>query len=421
METARIPKNVVFPKEPSYSGNIIQSKCLLCCFCPSQVPALPIHAVLNMCSLFPKKDSQPDWLIKFKVSSVKSKEGVEISVIHHSNRSTMAPPIFAFYFTCLFMANVAFSTTSKSSFLHFQTVSVGESVTLPCACQDETAVMFYWYKQTLGQIPQLMTTFYKHNDLVIFHDKFKNNSRFSFDPKISKYTLKILDFGISDSATYFCIGSDLYNFEFCQSTTVSAKDLDIQAIIHQSVSETTTKPRDMTLTCTVHPGTCDGEHNVYWFKNSEESHPGLIYTHGGRNDQCERNPTPQTHSCVYNLPMTNLNLSHAGTYYCAVASCGHILFGDGTKLELKGDPPVLVYILSTALTFTTILVALLAFSLYKMKSRNCMCPEDSSPATTLREDADNLHYAALSVHRANRSRRQREDNMNECVYTGVRQ
>uniref|UniRef100_A0A3Q3DZ81 Ig-like domain-containing protein n=1 Tax=Labrus bergylta TaxID=56723 RepID=A0A3Q3DZ81_9LABR len=197
----------------------------------------------------------------------------------------------------------------KNSFLHFQTVSVGESVTLPCACQDETAVMFYWYKRTLGQIPQLMTTFY------------------------NKYALKILDFGISDSATYFCIGSDLYNFEFCQSTTVSTKDLDIQAIIHQSVSETTTKPGDMTLTCTVHPGTCDGEHNVYWFKNSEESHPGLIYTHGGRNDQCERNPTPQTHSCVYNLPMTNLNLSHAGTYYCAVASCGHILFGNGTKLD----------------------------------------------------------------------------------------
>uniref|UniRef100_A0A3Q3DZ94 Ig-like domain-containing protein n=1 Tax=Labrus bergylta TaxID=56723 RepID=A0A3Q3DZ94_9LABR len=246
--------------------------------------------------------------------------------------------------SCSILTCPLFSTTSKSSFLHFQTVSVGESVTLPCACQDETAVMFYC----------IMI-------IVTFHDKFKNNPRFSFDPKISKYALKILDFGISDSATYFCIGSDLYNFEFCQSTTVSTKDLDIQAIIHQSVSETTTKPGDMTLTCTVHPGTCDGEHNVYWFKNSEESHPGLIYTHGGRNDQCERNPTPQTHSCVYNLPMTNLNLSHAGTYYCAVASCGHILFGNGTKLDFHNDVDIILkkYFNLVFLVLNTILVVIL--------------------------------------------------------------
>ncbi len=89
----------------------------------------------------------------------------------------------------------------------------------------------------------------------------------------------------------------------------------------------------MTLNCTVHTGTCDGEHSVYWFRDSEGSHPGLIYTHGDRNDQCERKPNTQTHTCVYNLPMKSLNLSHAGTYYCAVASCGHILFGSEKKLD----------------------------------------------------------------------------------------
>ncbi|KAF3836868.1 hypothetical protein F7725_004332 [Dissostichus mawsoni] len=47
------------------------------------------------------------------------------------------------------------------------------------------------------------------------------------------------------------------------------------------------------------------------------------------------NPTHK-HTCVYNLPMENLNPSHAGTYFCAVASCGHILFGNGTKLDFEG-------------------------------------------------------------------------------------
>ncbi|XP_036969112.1 uncharacterized protein LOC119027773 isoform X2 [Acanthopagrus latus] len=112
------------------------------------------------------------------------------------------------------------------------------------------------------------------------------------------------------------------------------------------------------------------------FKNNPrftlESHPGLIYTHGGRNDQCERKDNTQTHTCVYNLPMKSLNLSHAGTYYCAVASCGHILFGNGTKLDFqdKVDSPVLLYFLSGALTFTTILVVLLTLSVFKMRKRN---------------------------------------------------
>ncbi|XP_060936786.1 uncharacterized protein LOC133013761 [Limanda limanda] len=34
--------------------------------------------------------------------------------------------------------------------------------------------------------------------------------------------------------------------------------------------------------------------------------------------------------------MERLNRSHAGTYYCPVAACGHIVFGDGTKLEFNG-------------------------------------------------------------------------------------
>uniref|UniRef100_A0A3B4YHW9 Ig-like domain-containing protein n=1 Tax=Seriola lalandi dorsalis TaxID=1841481 RepID=A0A3B4YHW9_SERLL len=110
-----------------------------------------------------------------------------------------------------------------------------------------------------------------------------------------------------------------------------------QALVHQSGSETIQPGGSVTLSCTVHTGTCDGEHSVYWFKDSEESHPGLIYTHGDRNDQCERKPETQTQTCVYNLPMENLNRSHAGTYYCAVASCGHILFGNGTKLDVEGE------------------------------------------------------------------------------------
>ena len=96
----------------------------------------------------------------------------------------------------------------------------------------------------------------------------------------------------------------------------------------------------MTLNCTIHTETCTGDHSVYWFRHgSGESRPGIIYTHGDRSDQQEKSPKAGSprQSCVYNLPKNNLSLSDAGTYYCAVASCGEILFGNGTKLEIGDD------------------------------------------------------------------------------------
>ncbi|XP_023837611.1 T-cell surface glycoprotein CD8 beta chain-like [Salvelinus sp. IW2-2015] len=59
---------------------------------------------------------------------------------------------------------------------------------------------------------------------------------------------------------------------------------------------------------------------------------------GDRSDQCENCPEAgsPTQSCVFKLPKMNLSLSDAGTYYCAVVLCGEILFGNGTKLDIKG-------------------------------------------------------------------------------------
>ncbi|XP_029311207.1 signal-regulatory protein beta-2-like [Cottoperca gobio] len=344
----------------------------------------------------------------------------------------MIPPNFALYFTCLFLTNMAHVTTLKQSSLHYQSCNVGESITLSCICDYEhNTVMLYWYKQTLGQKPNLISTYiYRHaNDKGMFEEEFNNDSRFSLDTENGKNHLKIKDLQISDSATYYCVRSDLYDLEFAEGTTVSVKGsgLNIPALVHRS-SDTIQTGDSVTLNCTVHTGSCDGEHSVYWFKNSEESHPGLIYTHGGRNDQCERKPNEQTHTCVYNLPMKSLTLSHAGTYYCAVASCGHILFGNGIKLDIEDEvnfPDSLVYFLSGALALTTILIVLLTITVFKMiKTNSCGSESQRVPASNTThaenyQDADSLHYAALRDHRVDRSRSQRDTN-SECVYAAVR-
>ncbi|XP_059211613.1 signal-regulatory protein beta-2-like [Centropristis striata] len=345
----------------------------------------------------------------------------------------MASPKFVFL--CLFFGKVAQEPTLKMSSSvrqdrGFVFLKTGDNFTLQCFYEGDVAARFYWYKQTLGQKPRLISTFYKYEKEGSFHDEFKDNPRLSLDTEIGKNHLTITNVRSSDSATYFCASSYSYKFEFYEGTTVNvqASGLDVPALVHQSASETIQPGDSVTLNCTVDTATCEEEHSVYWFKSSEKSYPGLIYTHGGRNDQCGRKT--QTQTCVYNLPMKSLNLSHAGTYYCAVVSCGHILFGNGTKLEeAKVNTLVLVYFLAGALAFTVILSVLLALYLCIMYKRNsCECSEShtqcSGPSTTNAQGDQNeeeIHYAAVREHKVKRSGRRINTNNTECVYSSIRQ
>ncbi|KAK2862720.1 hypothetical protein Q5P01_002253 [Channa striata] len=345
----------------------------------------------------------------------------------------MTPANFSLYLACLFLGSAAQMSNLKSSNYvkqetGFRQDIVGGKVTLRCFYEGE-AVMFYWYKQPLGQKPRIVSSFFKHQINGSFHDEFENDSRFSLDTGNGKNHLTISDLRISDSATYYCMGCYAYDYEFTEGVVVSVKGsgLNIPAFVRESVSGTIQPGDSVPLKCTIHSGTCYKEHSVYYFKDSEESHPGLIYTHGGGNEQCERKP--ETHTCVYNLPMKNLDVSKAEMSHCAVASCGHILFGKQKQTESEsadGHSLELVYFLSGALAITTTLVFLLAYTTYRMyKTNSCEhvpgSPTASTPNAESYQDSANLHYAALKTHKAKRSTKQGENTHTECVYSTVRQ
>ncbi|XP_047463582.1 V-set and immunoglobulin domain-containing protein 1-like [Mugil cephalus] len=348
----------------------------------------------------------------------------------------MTPPMFVVYLTCLFLWKMAEMNNSKErTTVHqerrFISADVGDTLTLQCSLEDDAA-KYYWYKQTLEQKLQLISVAYRFDKKGTFHGEFKDN-RFSQNTEPGKSYLIISNLQTSDTGTYFCASGLSFVFEFGDGTRVSVKNsgTHIKASIDQSASETVQPGGSVTLNCTVHSGSCDGEHSVYWFKDSEKSYPKMIYTHGGGGDQCVRKNNTQTITCVYNLLMKSLNRSHAGIYYCAVASCGHILFGNGTKLNFEGEvkPHVLVHVLSGTLAFTIILCVSLSFLLYKINKGNGSHSKEcqgrfSAPSTTNAEgyqDGDHLHYAALNVNLPNRSGRKRDNTDTECVYSSVKQ
>uniref|UniRef100_A0A3P9L450 Ig-like domain-containing protein n=1 Tax=Oryzias latipes TaxID=8090 RepID=A0A3P9L450_ORYLA len=217
----------------------------------------------------------------------------------------------------------------------FESVFVGQEVTLECFLEGTVSNVFLWYKQPLGQKPQLISEFFNHKEIGTFADDFKNDPRFELQTNEDKNNLKISNVKMSDSATYYCISSYTYTLTFLEAYSLHVMDRSshIQTSVSQSSSENIHAGDSVTLNCTVHTGSCDEEHRVYWFKDSKDSHPGLIYTHK-KNAPPLPAWGPETHSCVYKLHIKNLTESHAGIYYCAVVSCGHILFGNGTKLDL---------------------------------------------------------------------------------------
>ncbi|XP_034092103.1 uncharacterized protein LOC117559443 [Gymnodraco acuticeps] len=343
----------------------------------------------------------------------------------------MTSPKLVFYLTCLFLGKIVTADPKLPSSVrqekHFVSATAGENLTLQCFYEVGDTTWLFWCKQNPGQKPTLLSSINLPQTKNYFYEELKKNVHFTLNS--GKSNLTILDLHISDSATYYCATLSNIGLTFEEGSIISVKGsgLNPPPSVHQSASEIIQPGGSVTLNCTVHTGSCDGEHSLYWFKHSEDS-PGLLYTHGGRNDQCERKPNTQTHTCDYNLPMENLNISHAGTYYCAVASCGHILFGNGTKLDFEDEVDCLVYFLSGSLAFNSILVILLAFLVHKMKKRNtCQSMESearlSTPSTANAEgyqDAGSLHYAAVSVNVPNRSRRQRNIPNDECVYSAVK-
>ncbi|XP_055360477.1 uncharacterized protein LOC114866725 isoform X2 [Betta splendens] len=348
----------------------------------------------------------------------------------------MASPVWMFCITALFLGKLVQLTDVTSSSLrrqtsHFVTVKAGDNLTLKCFNEHNGAAKIYWYKHSLGQKPTLISTFYKYDGNCLFYGEFINNPRFIMDNENDKNHLTITGVHTSDSATYYCMSCYIHSVEFLWTTTVVVmnSDLTMPALVHQSVSGSIQSGGSVTLNCTVQTGTCDGQHSVYWFKDSGEARPGIVYTNGDRNDQCERKPDTQTHTCVFDLPLQSLNASDAGTYYCAVASCGNIVFGNGTKLQFEvftGNVDLLVAFLSGALIFFFILTVFLVVSLCKKRNfgqsteHRARFSSIHTSNTEIGQDADNLHYAALNTKLPKRSRRQKDDTNTHYVYSSVK-
>ncbi|XP_067308081.1 uncharacterized protein [Pseudorasbora parva] len=286
---------------------------------------------------------------------------------------------------------------------HLKIVQAGASVSFTCVFQRESRTSVVWIKQRVGENPLSIVSTYQAVD-VKFQNGFDKNKRFTVAKDEKSFNLSITNVEESDTATYYCLVY-VYSFHLGQSTDLIVKDgqLSMDSEPDPEHPEESAAGRQ----CAVVTQSCAGEHNVYWFRHeSGESPPGIIYTQQRRNGQCERSSddgNSTTHKCLYNLPKRN---SDAGIYYCAVAACGEILFGDGRQVHSQDTSWRTIALILAALNgLSVIVIIILGSQLYKYRRKDGT--QNIPIGHSMDENRDGLNYAALSFQQKT-SRRPRE-------------
>uniref|UniRef100_A0A8C1TTS4 Ig-like domain-containing protein n=1 Tax=Cyprinus carpio TaxID=7962 RepID=A0A8C1TTS4_CYPCA len=296
---------------------------------------------------------------------------------------------------------------------HLKIVQAGESVNFTCIFPKESRTTVAWVKQRAGEKPLLITSSYQALP-VVFENNFDKHNRFFVEKDDSRFNLSITNVKESDTATYYCV-KYIYQFTFGEGTDLIVKGRHLKMPSdHERAVLDPVPPEDseVALQCTVLTRSCAGEHNVYWFRHeSGESPPGIIFTQERRNAQCERSSDVNStaHKCIYSLPKRNLSHSDAGIYYCAVAACGQIQFGDARKPDMPGFPTpwIIALVLGTLNCLSVIVIIFLGTELYKQRKKDGT--QNIQAGHLMDEDRDALNYAALSFQqKSSAPRRPRE-------------
>uniref|UniRef100_A0A3P8NGL6 Ig-like domain-containing protein n=1 Tax=Astatotilapia calliptera TaxID=8154 RepID=A0A3P8NGL6_ASTCA len=227
------------------------------------------------------------------------------------------------------------------SLLIFDTknVAVEENVTLNCF-RDRLwhSTNLFWIRLVSQSFPEIVGSTMSYDSPII-----ENIHHITTKQEPGTFVLHINGAQLSDTAVYYCIKVRQRKMTFLKGTFLQVKGPDpgITGVTQDSLSNPVHPGDPVTLQCSVLSNsenrTCTEDHSVYWYRTKpDESHPSLMYSQGNNSYDCERSPEAASQQkCVYSFSR-NVSSSDTGTYYCAVATCGEILFGNGTKLNIEG-------------------------------------------------------------------------------------
>ncbi|XP_078025781.1 signal-regulatory protein beta-2-like [Epinephelus lanceolatus] len=328
-------------------------------------------------------------------------------------------------FYLLLVLNIGRCTVNQ--IFETKTVGVGADVTLTCPRKSSGSI--FWIRLVSGDIPKVLAKTYS----------FESDPRITATEERGQFVLHIKNVRRSDTAVYLCVKKFKQDFTLLKGADlrVEGPEPDITAVI-QDPSDPVRPGDSVTLQCSVlsdsEKKSCPGNHSVFWFRAaSDEFHPSAIYAYGN-SAECEK--SPEAHSpqkCVYSFSK-DVSSSDAGTYYCAVATCGEILFGNGTKLDIEDisrcdSQNTVLFLVCAALALSLIVIAVLV---HAIRTKSCDCFNAAATLQTnaatascdqqsQQRNAESLVYCTPNFTRRKAGRGgRRNQRQEETIYTDVR-
>ncbi|XP_068447782.1 uncharacterized protein [Clinocottus analis] len=265
------------------------------------------------------------------------------------------------------------------------TVQLGEPATFTCVFADPqySNTRVKWYRQRIGDTLTLITILTKGTEHATLKQGFHASHMYANNTETMS-TLTILKTVEEDEALYHCAvinwNNDQWSGTYLSFEGNTRRMSDSAVVQWPSESDAVHPGESVTLQCSVlsafEKKACPGEYSVHWFGvRSDKSHPNVIYSGGSEHDDCEKRSDTRR-SCVHRFSK-NVSSSDAGTYYCAVATCGEILFGNGTKLDIKEtglwcfSDNVLLLLPCAVLAVSVTVAAVLIYAIKKNKCDYC--------------------------------------------------
>ncbi|XP_053284023.1 uncharacterized protein LOC128445406 isoform X3 [Pleuronectes platessa] len=318
-----------------------------------------------------------------------------------------------------------------------KTVDVGDDVKLTCSRQTKNfGAKLFWIRLVSGNLPEFLggTHSFDYPDV-------NETPHFTVKQEPGSFVLYINKAETSDAGVYYCMEHKTLEVKLLIGTFLKIKgpEPDITAVIQVPPSDPVGSGDSVTLQCSVLSDsdnhTCPTYDKLYWFR-ADEAHPSLVYVHGSSGDECNRSlEALSPHRCVFNF-CKSFSSSDFGTYYCAVVTCGEILFGQGIKPENEvvniwngQNANTVLCLLSAALAISLIFVVVL------FKKKMCDCCKagvslQTEPAAVVgnppsqQKHEDSLVYSAPTFTRRKAGittgRRNVKPAEKETVYSDVR-
>ncbi|XP_047196555.1 uncharacterized protein LOC118112718 isoform X2 [Hippoglossus stenolepis] len=285
-----------------------------------------------------------------------------------------------------------------------KTVRIGDHFNLTCIRRFSGTLL--WIRVVSGMFPEVLV---------------KTNGFVTLDPRITArkepgtFVLHITEAKQSDTAVYYCMKIHLQNLTFLKGTDLRVQGTGDMASVPTSAAH---PEHSVYLQCSVLSDTvnkkCPEEKCMSCFKDGSRS---FNYTRGDGVDEYEENPEkPSTVKCSF---LNNISSSDAGTYFCALATCGARASGNGSKLNtevktwnLQKDK-VVIFLLFAALAICLVIIAILIFSI-----RNNSKKSDATGYLEGQQtDEDSLVYSTVTVKAEARDPKTAEE---ESIYSEVR-